>query len=120
MKDKFSATLVYSSATGRICVKCGRPASSCVCSKKIAPAASGDGIVRVSRQTKGRKGKGVTLVSGVPLPAEELKGLAQELKKKCGSGGTLKDGIIEIQGDHRDLLIDLLQGRGWTVKRAGG
>jgi translation initiation factor 1 len=79
-----------------------------------------DGVVRVGRETKGRKGKGMTLVSGVPLPPEELKLLAQELKKKCGSGGTLKDGVIEIQGDHRDVLIELLKARGWTVKRSGG
>jgi translation initiation factor 1 len=79
-----------------------------------------DGVVRVGRETKGRKGKGMTLVSGVPLPPEELKLLSQELKKKCGSGGTLKDGVIEIQGDHRDALIELLKARGWTVKRSGG
>jgi translation initiation factor 1 len=80
----------------------------------------GDGVVRVGRETKGRKGKGVTLVSGVPLPPEELKTLAKELKQKCGTGGTLKDGVIEIQGDHRDALIELLKTKGWTVKRSGG
>ncbi len=80
----------------------------------------GDGVVRVGRETKGRKGKGVTLVSGVPLPPEELKTLARELKQKCGTGGTLKDGVIEIQGDHRDALIELLKTKGWTVKRSGG
>ena len=77
-------------------------------------------MVRVGRETKGRKGKGVTLISGVPLPPEELKILARELKQTCGTGGTLKDGVIEIQGDHRDSLIDLLKTRGWTVKRSGG
>jgi translation initiation factor 1 len=76
--------------------------------------------VRVARETKGRKGKGVTLVSGVPLPLEGLKALAKELKQKCGTGGTLKEGVIEIQGDHRDALIELLKARGWTVKRSGG
>ncbi len=79
-----------------------------------------DGIVRVGRETKGRKGKGMTLISGVPLLPDELKKLAQELKKKCGTGGTLKDGVIEIQGDHRDALIELLKAKGWTVKRSGG
>ena len=79
-----------------------------------------DGSVRVVRETKGRTGKGVTLVTGVPLSASELKLLARELKQKCGTGGTLKDGVIEIQGDHRDTLIELLKAKGWTVKKAGG
>lgn len=77
-------------------------------------------MVRVGRETKGRKGKGMTLVSGVPLAPADLKALAKELKQKCGTGGTVKDGVIEIQGDHRDQLVELLQGRGWTVKKAGG
>ena len=72
------------------------------------------------RETKGRKGKGVTLVSGGPLDGADLTRLGKELKKKCGSGGTVKNGIIEIQGDHRDQVVELLSGRGWTVKRAGG
>ena len=76
--------------------------------------------MRVGRETKGRKGKGVTLVTGVPLPVDELKLLAKELKQKCGTGGTLKDGVIEIQGDHRGVLIELLKAKGWPVKRAGG
>ena len=76
--------------------------------------------MRVGRESKGRKGKGVTLISGVPLSLAELKKLAKELKQKCGTGGTLKDGVIEIQGDHRDVLIDLLKAKGWTVKRSGG
>lgn len=79
-----------------------------------------DGIVRIGRETKGRKGKGVTLVYGVPLNGEELKQLAKELKQKCGSGGTLKDNVIEIQGDHRQVLQAELAKRGWTVKLAGG
>jgi translation initiation factor 1 len=74
----------------------------------------------VGRETKGRKGAGVTVVSGVPLASEALKALASELKARCGSGGTLKDGVIEIQGDHRDALLAELAKRGWTVKRAGG
>lgn len=119
MSLKSNTSLVYSSETGRICAKCGKPVSGCLC-KQAAAVPSGDGIVRVSRETKGRKGKGVTLISGVPLPPEQLKTLAKELKQKCGTGGTLKDGVIEIQGDHRDGLIDLLKARGWTVKRSGG
>lgn len=79
-----------------------------------------DGIVRVSRETKGRKGKGMTIVTGVPLSGGALKDLARELKQQCGTGGTVKGGVIEIQGDHRDKLVDALSARGWTVKKAGG
>jgi len=79
-----------------------------------------DGIVRVGRQTKGRKGAGVSVIMGLDLPSEDLKALARELKAKCGSGGTVRDGAIEIQGDHRDRLVELLSARGWTVRRAGG
>lgn len=79
-----------------------------------------DGIVRVWHQTKGRKGKGVTAITGLGLPADELSKLAGELKKACGSGGTAKEGVIEIQGDHREKLIEDLRGRGFRVKKAGG
>ena len=72
------------------------------------------------RSTKGRKGKGVTLVTGVPLAGAELKAFAKKLKARCGAGGAVKDGSIEIQGDHRDALIPVLEAQGWTVKRAGG
>lgn len=77
-------------------------------------------MVRVGRETKGRKGKGVTLITGVPLIGKELNQLAKALKKKCGTGGTVRDGVIEIQGDHRDLLVTELQKHGWTVKKSGG
>ncbi len=90
-----------------------------MCTATSAPAKS-DGIVRVGRQTKGRKGKGVTTVTGVPLAGAELEALAKRLKARCGAGGTLRDGTIEIQGDHRDLLVTELTARGFTVKRAGG
>lgn len=75
--------------------------------------------MRVGRETRGRKGAGVTVISGVPLAGAALAALASELKKKCGSGGTVKDGVIEIQGEHRDTIVELLRTRGWTVKRAG-
>jgi translation initiation factor 1 len=81
---------------------------------------SGDGIVRVRRELKGRRGKTVTTVTGVPLPGAELKQLAAELKRACGSGGALKDGVIEVQGDHRDALVTALEEKGFRVKRAGG
>jgi len=78
------------------------------------------GVVRVSRQTKGRKGKGVTIITGVPLAGSDLKDLAKTLKQRCGSGGTVKDGVIEIQGDHRDVLVVELSKKGWVVKKSGG
>ena len=115
-----NSRLVYSSASGRICPKCKKPIAACACSQSAATPPPGDGVVRVGRETKGRKGKGMTLITGVPLPADELKKLAKELKQKCGTGGTLKDGVIEIQGDHRDALVEMLKARGWTVKRSGG
>ena len=83
-------------------------------------APRGDGIVRVRRETQGRGGKTVTTVSGVGLPEAELRELAGELKRRCGSGGSVKDYVIEIQGDHRDAVVAELERRGFTVKLAGG
>jgi translation initiation factor 1 len=81
----------------------------------------GDGIVRIGRQTQGRKGKGVTVITGLPLAGGALEELATRLKKRCGSGGTVTDaGAIEIQGDHRDALVVELGRLGYTVKRSGG
>lgn len=111
--------LVYSTEQ-RVCPKCGWPQVRCACSRPAVSPGSADGIVRVGRETKGRAGKGVTIISGVPLGGEDLARLAGELKKRCGSGGTVKDGTIEIQGDHRDPLVKELEGRGWKVKRSGG
>lgn len=83
-------------------------------------ASARDGIVRVGRETKGRKGKGVTVIRGVPLAGDALAELAARLKKRCGSGGTLDEGVIEIQGDHRDLVVEELNRLGYTVRRASG
>lgn len=102
-----------------MCAKCGRPSDDCVCRSRQDSAPS-DGVVRVSRETKGRKGKGVTLVTGAPLDGVELTDLAKQLKNRCGAGGTVKNGVIEIQGDHRDRIVAELQAKGWTVKRSGG
>ena len=110
---------VYSTEHGRMCPACGQPIAKCWCRQKKA-VPQGDGIVRVGRATKGRKGKGVTVITGVPLDEMELKNLGSQLKAKCGAGGTVSDGVIEIQGDHRDVMLEELRKRGWTVKRAGG
>ena len=113
--------LVYSSEKGRICPHCGRPARDCACraNPRGARAAASDGIVRIRRESKGRRGKTVTTISGVPLAADALRELAGELKRLCGAGGSLKDDVIEIQGDHRDELVNELRSRGHTVKLAG-
>ncbi len=116
MKDK-SGGLVYSTDRGRLCPDCGHPPGNCRCSTNSA--AGSDGIVRISRETKGRKGSGVSLISGLPIGDAELKKLAKLLKTKCGSGGTIKNGVIEIQGDHRDFLKEQLEKQGYKVKLAG-
>lgn len=110
--------LVYSTEKGRLCPACEQPRDVCRCRATRPPA--GDGIVRIQRQTGGRGGKTVTVITGVPLPEPELKSLAKALKQRCGTGGALKDGVIEIQGDHRALLQQELSQRGWTVKLSGG
>jgi translation initiation factor 1 len=91
----------------------------CVCPKG-APGATKLGSIRVGREVKGRAGKGVTTVTGLPLPPGEIEALAGRLKKRCGSGGTVRDGVIEIQGDHRDLIVAELIRSGWQAKKAGG
>ncbi len=104
--------LVYSSERGRVAPRKPEPV------RPRRPA--GDGIVRVRREVKGRRGKTVTTVSGIPLSDAALRELSGELKRLCGTGGAAKDGVIEIQGDHRDRLVAALEERGYTVKRAGG
>ena len=110
--------LVYSTDAGRMCPACRQPIAACVCGQKALPA--GDGIVRVWRETKGRAGKGVTLVKGLALDAAALDALGKQLRAACGSGGTVKDGVIELQGDHVERVIERLKRDGHTVKRAGG
>lgn len=113
-----SESIVYSTEHGRICPACSKPIGECVCHQKKA-VPEGDGTVRVGRETKGRKGKGVTVITSVPLDEEELKELGKQLKARCGAGGTVKDGVIEIQGDHRDMVLEELRKRGWKVKHVG-
>ncbi|MFI0474616.1 translation initiation factor Sui1 [Halomonas sp. HMF6819] len=114
--------LVYSTEQGRTCPDCRAPVDDCACDEHSEQArlASLDGIVRIRRETSGRKGKGVTTLSGIPLAGDELKTLAKTLKKRCGTGGAVKDGIVEIQGDHRETLKAALEAMGYKVKLAGG
>ena len=110
--------LVFSTDAGRHCPQCSQPLEACVCKQSVLP--EGDGIARVRRESKGRGGKTVTTITGVPLAEAELKELASALKRRCGTGGALKEGVIEIQGDHVQLLIDELVKRGFKAKKSGG
>lgn len=111
--------LVYSTESGRMCPECRQPVAQCQCrSANAVPV--GDGVVRVSRETKGRGGKAVTVIRGVLLDAVALAALGKELKATCGTGGTVKDGVIEVQGDHTERVVQQLKQRGYAAKRAGG
>ena len=119
--------LVYSTETGRICPACGKPVSACSCKKKKRtkkPKPSTphpkDGTIRIQREVKGRKGKTVTAIFGLPLENGELQNFAKKLKSRCGAGGSVKDGIVVIQGDHRQTLLDEIKRQGYTVKLTGG
>lgn len=117
---KTGGGLVYSTDSGRMCPACRRPVAQCSCRDAARAAPPTDGIVRVLRETKGRGGKSVTVVRGVAGDAAALQQMGQQLKAACGSGGTVKDGTIEIQGDHVEKVMDLLRQRGLQVRRAGG
>jgi translation initiation factor 1 len=119
--------LVYSTETGRICPECGKPGSDCSCKKEKSVKADkqpagfpGDGTIRIQREVKGRKGKTVTAVFGVPLKDGALQEFAKALKRRCGAGGSVKDGVVLIQGDHRQTLLDEIRKKGYTAKLAGG
>jgi translation initiation factor 1 len=115
------ADIVYSTGIGSICPGCRRPIDQCICRKSDGrPARPEAGVVRVARETQGRAGKGVTVIRGLNLDAAGLAQLAGELKRRCGSGGTVRDGVIEIQGEHRDVLVAELVRRGYAARRAGG
>lgn len=119
MKQHGTGGLVYSTEGGRMCPGCRRPVAQCTCAA-AAPVPKGDGIVRVSREKQGRGGKTVTVVRGLGLDAEALAAYGRQLRSACGSGGTAKDGVVEVQGDHVERVIALLQADGRVVKRAGG
>ena len=114
-----SGALVYSTEAGRMCPVCRRPLPQCTCRRAAARPAEG-GVVRVSRERKGRGGKTVTLVRGLALDDAALAALGHKLKAACGSGGTVKDGVIEVQGEHRERIAQLLQAQGLAAKVAGG
>lgn len=111
--------LVYSTDHGRTCPGCRQSLAACIC-KAGRPVPAGDGIVRVSREKQGRSGKTVTVVRGLALDASSLAATGKQLRTACGAGGTAKDGVLEIQGDHCERVVALLQAEGRTVKRAGG
>jgi translation initiation factor 1 len=117
-KTESASRLLYSTEHGTMCPDCRHPKSQCVCRSQNAPPKS-EGPARVRLETKGRKGKGVTLVENAPLPAPELEKLGKRLKQLCGSGGTVKEGLIEIQGDHRERITTELTRLGWKIKRIG-
>ena len=120
MRKQGAGGLVYSTEGGRMCPVCRKPLAACECGRKSAAPTSGDGVVRVSRETKGRGGKAVTVIRGLALDAEALAALGKRLRTACGAGGTLKDGVLEVQGDHCERVIAWLTQEGWRVKRAGG
>ena len=111
--------LVYSTEKGRLCPSCGEAVCVCI-NNPTRSQIPGGGVVRVGRETKGRKGAGVTTIQGLPLDDAALAVLCTQLKKRCGTGGTLKDGVIEIQGEHRDKVVTELSAQGYKVKRVGG
>ena len=112
-------SLVYSTDKGRLCPNCSQPKSTCRC-KQQCTVPNGDGIVRLQRQTNGRAGKAVVVISGLDLAPDALIALAKDLKQRCGCGGSVKDHAIEIQGDHRELLKAMLEELGYKVKLSGG
>jgi translation initiation factor 1 len=111
--------LVYSTEVGRICSACRLALGACICKTTAKAAIIGDGAVRVSRQTKGRGGKSVTLIKGLALDAVDLALLGKQLRTACGSGGTVKDGTIEVQGDHCELVMEVLRKHGHSAKLIG-
>ena len=115
-----NSRLVYSTEHGRVCPECGKEPDRCDCGRKRGASAAGDGIVRLRREVKGRGGKTVIVITGLPLDEKGLGELGKRLKKRCGTGGSVKKGVIEIQGEHRDTLMAELTKLGYSVKPAGG
>jgi translation initiation factor 1 len=120
MKSSSTSSLVYSTEVGRTCPDCRQALAQCACGARAKAAPGGSGVVQVSRQSKGRGGKTVTLVKGLALDGLALAALGKQLRTACGSGGTVKDGVIEVQGDHCDLVMATLKAHGHSPKRLGG
>jgi len=118
MKHKGAGGLVYSTEGGRMCPQCRRPLADCRCAAQAVPR--GDGIARVQRESKGRGGKTVTVVRGLPLEPDAMAALGKRLRTACGTGGTVRDGTLELQGDHADKVLAWLDAQGFKAKRAGG
>jgi translation initiation factor 1 len=117
--EAMAARIIYSTGLGSLCPNCRRPVRECVCPKGV-PGAAKSSAVRVAREIKGRAGKGVTTITGLQLALSDIEELATKLKKRCGSGGTVREGVIEIQGDHRDTIVAELNKMGWPAKKSGG
>lgn len=115
-----SSGVVYSSEHGRMCPSCGHAQNNCQCKSAQTKQILGDGKVRISFETKGRGGKGVSVIRGLPLTAADLGDLAKKLKQKCGVGGSVEEGAILIQGDQRDKLLKELTTMGYQPKKSGG
>jgi translation initiation factor 1 len=118
-----NSRLVYSTEFGQICPECQKSVSKCICKKKktkVSLKTKQDGIIRIRREVKGRKGKTVTAIYGFQFDQSNLKALAKQLKQQCGTGGSVKDDMIIIQGDHRKKLMELLEAQGHKVKLSGG
>ncbi len=120
MKKPSTGGLVYSTDSGRMCPACRQPLADCLCAAQRPGLPAGDGTARLSCETQGRGGKAVTLVRGLALDAAALAALGKRLRTACGAGGAVKDGVLEIQGDHRSRVAELLQQAGHRVKRVGG
>jgi translation initiation factor 1 len=121
-KTSSTGGLVYSTDSGRTCPACRQARADCRCQALVAAAAQakGDGIARVTREKQGRAGKTVTVVRGLPLDAAALADMGKRLRNACGAGGTAKDGVLEVQGDHAERVVALLLAEGHPAKRAGG
>ena len=120
MRKSEPGGLVYSTDSGRMCPACRQPVAACLCAQRAKAPPAGDGVARVTREKQGRAGKTVTVVRGLPLDAEALAALGKRLRAACGAGGTVKDGVLEVQGDHADRVLAWLQAEGHQAKRAGG
>lgn len=120
MRKSDQGGLVYSTDAGRMCPQCRQAATACTCAQRARALPAGDGVARVTREKQGRGGKTVTVVRGLPLQAEALAALGKSLRAACGAGGTVKDGVLEVQGDHAERVLALLLAGGHRAKRAGG